>query len=222
MNLAIAKQLANEPRGAGLQGRADARATTRRSTSRSAPRSPSPRTATSSSRSTPTPLAAAATRGIEIYTLDANHERHSLDVAARENGVPALASIRSSARWRGSRPARSRRTPSGSPDSCRRASSRGAKQNDASLPDLGRQEGTFLRALHVEHVVGARRDRLPDEQARCQAARNGPYQTLLAEQIADGVDRYRDADGGGRSGSPRIASGGLRAPGRSLRIGGGR
>jgi N-acetylmuramoyl-L-alanine amidase len=28
-----------------------------------------------------------ATRGIEIYSLDENHERHSLDVAARENGV---------------------------------------------------------------------------------------------------------------------------------------
>ncbi|MCH7598898.1 MAG: N-acetylmuramoyl-L-alanine amidase [Myxococcales bacterium] len=27
------------------------------------------------------------TRGIEIYSLDENHERHSLDVAARENGV---------------------------------------------------------------------------------------------------------------------------------------
>ncbi|MCP4495806.1 MAG: N-acetylmuramoyl-L-alanine amidase, partial [Phycisphaeraceae bacterium] len=26
------------------------------------------------------------TRGIEIYTLDQNHERHSLDVASRENG----------------------------------------------------------------------------------------------------------------------------------------
>ena len=28
------------------------------------------------------------TRGIEIYYLDREHERHSLDVAARENGVP--------------------------------------------------------------------------------------------------------------------------------------
>lgn len=28
------------------------------------------------------------TRGIEIYYLDQNHERHTLDVAARENGVP--------------------------------------------------------------------------------------------------------------------------------------
>ena len=28
------------------------------------------------------------TRGIEIYYLDKNHERHSLNVAARENGVP--------------------------------------------------------------------------------------------------------------------------------------
>jgi len=28
-----------------------------------------------------------ATRGIEIYSLDENHERHNLDVAARENGV---------------------------------------------------------------------------------------------------------------------------------------
>jgi N-acetylmuramoyl-L-alanine amidase len=28
------------------------------------------------------------TRGIEIYYLDENHERHALDIAARENGVP--------------------------------------------------------------------------------------------------------------------------------------
>jgi N-acetylmuramoyl-L-alanine amidase len=28
------------------------------------------------------------TRGIEIYYLDENHERHAMDIAARENGVP--------------------------------------------------------------------------------------------------------------------------------------
>lgn len=29
-----------------------------------------------------------STRGIEVYYLDENHERHALDVASRENGVP--------------------------------------------------------------------------------------------------------------------------------------
>ena len=130
-------------------------------------------------------------RGIEVYTLDANHERHSLDVAARENGVPVArldALQRALARIRVDQVA----------DHSERLAGlvhdqviRGARTRDASLPDLGVKKGPFyvlfmssMSAVLVETgFVTNRRD------AKLLASQR--YQSLLAERIAVGVDRYR-------------------------------
>ncbi len=143
-------------------------------------------------------------RGIEVYTLDANHERHSLDVAARENGVPAA---RLDALQRAL--ARIQADQVGS-HSARLASLvheqviHGARSRDASLPDLGVKKGPFyvlfmssMSAVLVETGFVTNR-----HDAKLLGSER--YQALLAERIAMGVDRYRAQIETG------LAAGGLR------------
>ena len=130
-------------------------------------------------------------RGFEVYTLDANHERHSLDVAARENGVPAarldplqraLAQIQVSEVGE-----HSARLAGLIHDNVIRA----ARVRDRSLPDLGVKKGPFyvlfmsrMSSVLVETgFVTNRRD--------ARLLRSAPYRAMIAEQIAAGVDRYR-------------------------------
>ncbi|HPG26937.1 MAG: N-acetylmuramoyl-L-alanine amidase [Spirochaetaceae bacterium] len=132
-----------------------------------------------------------AARGIEIYTLDQNHERHSLDVAARENGVPAarldplqraLAQLRA-----GEVATHSERLAS----LVHERVMHGAKERDHTLPDLGLKKGPFyvlfmssMSALLVETgFVTNERD--------AGLLRSREYQHLLADRIAEGVERYR-------------------------------
>lgn len=143
-------------------------------------------------------------RGIEVYTLDANHERHSLDVAARENGVPAArldalqrAIARIQADQVGGHSARLA-------DLVHEQVIHGARSRDASLPDLGVKKGPFyvlfmssMSAVLVETgFVTNRRD--------AKLLKSKRYQALLAERIAMGVDRYRTQIETG------LAAGGLR------------
>lgn len=132
-----------------------------------------------------------AARGIEVYTLDANHERHSLDVAARENGVPAArldALQRALARIRVDQVGNHSERLA---DLVHDQVIRGARSRDASLPDLGVKKGPFyvlfmssMSAVLVETgFVTNRHD--------AKLLKSAPYQRLLAEQIAIGVDRYR-------------------------------
>lgn len=130
-------------------------------------------------------------RGIEVYTLDANHERHSLDVAARENGVPAArldALQRALARIRIDQVGNHSERLA---DLVHDQVIRGARSRDASLPDLGVKKGPFyvlfmssMSAVLVETgFVTNRHD--------AKLLKSAPYQRLLAERIAIGVDRYR-------------------------------
>ena len=132
-----------------------------------------------------------AARGIEVYTLDANHERHSLDVAARENGVPAArldALQRALARIRIDQVGNHSERLA---DLVHDQVIRGARSRDASLPDLGVKKGPFyvlfmssMSAVLVETgFVTNRHD--------AKLLKSAPYQRLLAERIAIGVDRYR-------------------------------
>jgi len=122
---------------------------------------------------------------------DPNHEPHALDVAARENGVPAarldalqraLASIRV-----GEVGSQSERLAGLVHDQV----IRGAQSRDDSVPDLGVKKGPFyvlfmssMSSVLVETgFVTNRRD--------AKLLRSSKYQALIAEQIAVGVDRYR-------------------------------
>ena len=135
--------------------------------------------------------ARAKARGIETYTLDRNHERHSLDVAARENGIPAaqLDPLQ--------RALATLQVDEVGQNSERLAGFvhtnviRGARSRDHSLPDLGVKKGPFyvlfmssMSSLLVETGFVTNRD-------DAALLRSGPYQQLLADRIAEGIDRYR-------------------------------
>jgi N-acetylmuramoyl-L-alanine amidase len=131
------------------------------------------------------------TRGMEIYTLDANHERHSLDVAARENRVPASkldALQRALAHLRVDEVASQSEKLAGFVHEHVVA---GGKAKSRSLPDLGLKKGPFyvlfmssMSSLLVETgFLTNKKD--------AALLRSTKYQHDIAEEIAEGVDRYR-------------------------------
>ena len=131
------------------------------------------------------------TRGIEIYTLDANHERHSLDVAARENGVPpakldpmqrALARIQA-----GEMASHSERLAALVHEDV----IRGAREQDKSLPDLGLKKGPFYVLFMSSMSSVLVETGFITNPHDAGLLRKPGYQSLIAERIAEGVDRYR-------------------------------
>ncbi|MBK7947660.1 MAG: N-acetylmuramoyl-L-alanine amidase [Deltaproteobacteria bacterium] len=152
--------------------------------------------------------ARAKARGIETYTLDRNHERHSLDVAARENGIPAakLDPLQ--------RALASLQVDEVGHHSERLAGLvhtnviRGAQSRDRTLPDLGVKKGPFyvlfmssMSALLVETGFVTNRD-------DAALLRSTPYKRVLAERIAEGIDHYRKQVELGMARSPALAGGG--------------
>jgi N-acetylmuramoyl-L-alanine amidase len=131
-------------------------------------------------------------RGIETYYLNENHERHSLNIAARENGIPrnqvnALQHTLARLQMEEIMPHSQRlarlvqeRMVNGLPRRER-------------PPDLGVKKGPFyvlflsnMPAILIEAGFLTNRD----DSARL---RDPNYVQLLARQIAVGLDRYRDA-----------------------------
>lgn len=133
----------------------------------------------------------AKTRGIEIYTLDENHERHSLNVASRENGVPAskLDPLQRAL-------ARLRVDEVGS-QSERLASLvhanviAGARRNKRSLPDLGLKKGPFYVLFMSSMSSVLVEAGFLTNQKDAKLLRSADYQNDLAEEIAKGVHQYR-------------------------------
>ncbi len=129
--------------------------------------------------------------GIETYYLDKGHRRHSMRVAARENGVPAsqlddlqraLAGLKVSEMSQMS--ARLAETVHGSVVS-------GVRQTHGSVKDLGVKRGPF----HVLFLSGMPSILVetgfvthPQEARRL---RSRFYRDVLAEQIARGLSRFR-------------------------------
>ena len=137
------------------------------------------------------------TRGIEIYYLDEDHERHSLDVAARENDVPrseldtlqrTLAKLRVSETG-----ARSKSLATAVHEDI--VGELAANRRTRSMPDLGVKKGPFyvlflssMPSILVESGFLTNR-----EDARL--LRSDPYLDMLAEGMARGLERYRDEMG---------------------------
>jgi N-acetylmuramoyl-L-alanine amidase len=134
------------------------------------------------------------TRGIEIYYLDENYERHSMDVAARENGIPKgeMDSLqRTLARLR---------THEASDHSRRLARLvhdqviPGLAGQHKDVPDLGVKTGPFyvlflssMPSILVETgFLSNRRD--------AALLRDSNYLESLADHMAGGLVRYRDSD----------------------------
>ncbi len=133
----------------------------------------------------------AKTRGLEIYTLDENHERHSLDVASRENGVPAakLDPLQRAL-------ARLRVDEVGS-YSKRLATLvhanviEGARKSKRSVPDLGLKKGPFYVLFMSSMSSVLVETGFLTNKRDAKLLRSAKYQRELAEEIAEGVHQYR-------------------------------
>lgn len=131
--------------------------------------------------------------GIETYYLDENHERHSLTVAARENGVPRSqvnALQRTLAKLRVSEVSpHSRRLAeqiqhelvNGLPSQYRPVSDLGVKKGPFYVLYLSSMPAVLVESGFLTHVGEAKR--LADAR----------YLEALAERIAEGLSGYRAA-----------------------------
>ena len=134
------------------------------------------------------------TRGIEIYYLDEDHERHSLDVAARENDVPrsdldplqrTLAKLRVSEAGAHSKTLASTLHE-------RIVAGLESNRRTRDMPDLGVKKGPFyvLFLSSMPSVLVEAGFLTNRSDARLLASDR--YLDLLADNMADGLARYRD------------------------------
>jgi N-acetylmuramoyl-L-alanine amidase len=131
------------------------------------------------------------TRGIEIYTLDANHERHSLDVASRENGVPAAKLDplqRALARLRVDEVASNSERLAGLVHA---NVVKGARKSKRSVPDLGLKKGPFYVLFMSSMSSVLVETGFLTNKNDAKLLRSAKYQADLAEEIAEGVHQYR-------------------------------
>jgi N-acetylmuramoyl-L-alanine amidase len=133
----------------------------------------------------------AKTRGLEIYTLDENHERHSLDVASRENGVPAAKLDplqRALARLRvGEAGSYSKRLA----NLVHASVIEGARKSKRSVPDLGLKKGPFYVLFMSSMSSVLVETGFLTNKRDAKLLRSTKYQRELAEEIAEGVHQYR-------------------------------
>lgn len=132
-------------------------------------------------------------RGVETYYLDEDHERHSLEVAARENGVPTNevnALQRTVAKLR---------VHEVSPQSRRLAELvqsqivTGIPRPFRPVPDLGVKKGPFyVLFLSTMPAVLVETGFLTNK-TEAKRLGNGAYVTAIAEQIAEALSLYRDS-----------------------------
>ncbi len=131
-------------------------------------------------------------RGIEVYYLDEQHERHSLEVAARENGVSidqvtelqrALAKLRVS-----EISGHSRRLAKLVHDQIVRA----LKRRYAPVHALGVKKGPFYVLFLSSMPAILVEAGFLTNKAEARRLRNADYLKAMAEQIAEAVARYRD------------------------------
>jgi N-acetylmuramoyl-L-alanine amidase len=131
-------------------------------------------------------------RGIETYYLDKSHERHTVRVAAHENGIsPAeLDSLqRTVAGFRISEVSeRSEQLAS----SVHRSMLSGMRERYGKVTDLGIKKGPFF-VLYLSNLPSILVEigflTHPDEERRLKEP---AYLNALADEIADGIVRYRE------------------------------
>ncbi len=131
------------------------------------------------------------TRGIEIYSLDENHERHSLDVAARENGVSrsevdslqrAMAKLHVS---------------ENSEHSVALANAvhgqllPGLRKKYKSVPDLGVKKGPFYVLFLSSMPAILLESGFLTNKYDARLLRSESYLRSMAEHVAEGLAEYR-------------------------------
>jgi N-acetylmuramoyl-L-alanine amidase len=145
------------------------------------------------------------TRGIEIYHLDSDHERHSLDVVARENGVPRgqldpLQRKMAKLRINDVSDHATRLAQYVHDDVVKGLASH---RRTRKVPDLGVKKGPFyvlfltsMPSILVEAGFLTNRE-------DAKLLRDDRYLDLLADYIANGLVRYREA-----AAAPAVSAGG--------------
>jgi len=131
-------------------------------------------------------------RGLEIYTLDANHERHNLDVASRENGVPAAkldALQRALARLRADEAASNSEQLA---SLVHRNLIEAVKKQKRGLPDLGLKKGPFYVLFMSSMPSMLVETGFLTNKRDVKLLTNDRFQRMVAVEIADGVENYRD------------------------------
>jgi len=132
-------------------------------------------------------------RGIEIYYLDANHERHSLDVAARENGVARSEMDSLQKTLARLRVAETGGHSSQAANFVHESLAPAIARHYRGLPDLGVKTGPFyvlflssMPSILVEAGFLTNR-------SDAKLLRDTGYLGMLADQISAGLERYREA-----------------------------
>jgi N-acetylmuramoyl-L-alanine amidase len=138
-------------------------------------------------------------QGIETYYLDADHERHSMRVAARENGV-ARSQLDPLQRTLG------RLRISETSVHSRRLAQLVQTELVSGMPrrfrpvqDLGVKKGPFYVLFLSDMPAILVETGFVTNRSDAQRLRDAGYAEAVAERIAEGVDRFR-------SGSPQLAS----------------
>ena len=85
---------------------------------------------------------------------------------------------------------------------------RGARRRDRSLPDLGLKKGPFYVLFMSSMSSVLVETGFLTNKADAALLRSERYQTLLAERIAEAVDRYRQQIELGLASTSRLRSGG--------------
>jgi N-acetylmuramoyl-L-alanine amidase len=133
------------------------------------------------------------TRGIEIYYLDEDHERHSLDVAARENDVPRnqLDTLqRTLAKLRVSETGEHSKTLAGSVHE-NIVAGLSRNRRTRTVPDLGVKKGPFyVLFLSSMPSILVEAGFLTNRQD-AKLLGSDLYLDLLADTMADGIAGYR-------------------------------
>jgi N-acetylmuramoyl-L-alanine amidase len=136
-----------------------------------------------------------ALHGIETYYPDANHERHSLRVAARENGVSRSqlnALQRTLAKLRvGEVSPQSRRLA----EHVQQELVTGLPREYRPVPDLGVKKGPFYVLFLSSMPSVLVESGFVTHAAEAKRLRDDRYVAALAEQIAQGLSAYRGATG---------------------------
>lgn len=136
-----------------------------------------------------------AVRGVETYYLDKNHERHSLTVAARENGIArgevnALQSTLAKLRVSEVSP-QSRKLA----ETVQRHIVEGMSPAYDPVPDLGAKKGPFYVLFLSSMPAILVEAGFLTNQHEAKRLRDEKYVSAMAEQIANALRNYRDGEG---------------------------
>jgi len=131
-------------------------------------------------------------RGFEIYTLDANHQRHNLDVAARENGIPASqldALQRAVARLRADESALYSEQLA---NHVHRNVIEGVRKQKQAMPDLGLKKGPFYVLFMSSMPSVLLETGFLTNKHDAKLLTSERFQGMMADKIADGIEHYRN------------------------------